>query len=109
MPTVYKVLAQSSPTLNSNVDIYTVPAANSAVISTASISNLTATPAVVSLAIRPAGQTLSNVNYIMRNITVSNNDTLLLTLGTTMAATDVMTANVTTANVSISLFGTEMY
>jgi len=111
MPTVYKVLAQSTPTLNSNTTVYTVPAGNSAVISTASICNLTSVPNVLSLAAVPSGSTLANLHYFTRNQTIAAQDTLLLTLGITLAAGDTIVANTVTAssNVSIALWGSEVY
>jgi len=111
MPTVYKVLAQSTPTLNSNTTVYTVPAANSAVISTVSICNLTGVAGVLSLAAVPSGSTLANLHYFTRNQTIAAQDTLLLTLGITLAAGDTIVANAITtgSNIAVAVWGSEVY
>jgi hypothetical protein len=42
MPTTYKVLGQAAPTANTLTDVYTVPSATQAVISTITVCNQTA-------------------------------------------------------------------
>ena len=109
MTITYKILAQSQPALNSNVTVYTVPAGNSAVISTVSVCNLTGQQGALSLAAVPSGSTLANLHYFMRSQTIAAQDTLLLTLGVTLGPGDTIQTNVTSANISISLWGSEVY
>jgi alpha-L-arabinofuranosidase len=110
MTTVYKVLAQSNPAANTLTTVYTVPAANSAVLSTIMIANISGTSnATYSLAVQKGGAALTSNNYIIFNSTVLANDSAALTLGITLAATDVLSANCSIANVAINVFGSEVY
>jgi hypothetical protein len=60
------------------------------------------------IAIRPAGATLANEHYIAYDVTVAASDSTTLTLGITLAATDVVTVYGSTANLSVSIFGSEI-
>jgi len=108
MASTYKVLAQSAPSATTNTDVYTVGSGKSAVVSTITICNRAASAATYRIAIRVAGSTLSNEEYIAYDATVPANDTISLTLGVTLAATDVVTVYASTANLSINLFGAEI-
>jgi hypothetical protein len=55
-----------------------------------------------------AGATLANEDYIAYDSTVPANDTINLTIGVTLAATDVVTVYASNANLSINLFGAEI-
>lgn len=109
MPAAYKVLGQSCPTGTSNVDIYTVPASTSAVVSTLSIANITNAAATYRVAVRPAGASIASQHWIAYDAGVAGNDSVMLTLGMSLAATDVVTVRASTANaVAFSLFGSEI-
>jgi hypothetical protein len=105
----YKVLGQLNPSANTLTTLYTVPASNSAVISTVTICNQSANVATFSLAVRPAGATIASQHYVNFNTPVPGNDTISVTLGMTLSATDVLTANANVATVSFNAFGTEIY
>ena len=107
MPTTYKVLGQSEPSANTDTTLYTVPAATSAVCSTMTIANKSL-GTTVRVAIRPAGASIADQHYIVYDATVGSNDTLFLTLGITLAATDVVTVRAANADVSFGLFGSEL-
>jgi hypothetical protein len=47
--------------------------------------------------------------YLIFDTTVLAKDTAALTLGITLGATDVLSANCSIANVSINVFGSEVY
>jgi hypothetical protein len=108
MPTIYKVLGQSAPAATTNVNLYTVPAATSAVISTIVVANRAGTASTYRIAIRPAGVTLANEDYIAYDVTVGGGDSTTLTLGITLAATDIVTIYASTANLSFNIFGSEI-
>jgi hypothetical protein len=107
MASTYKVLAQSAPSATTNTDVYTVGSGKSAVISTITVCNRS-TSATYRIAIRPAAATLANQHYIAYDATVAANDTVSLTIGVTLAATDVVTVYGSTANLSINIFGAEI-
>jgi glucose-6-phosphate dehydrogenase assembly protein OpcA len=108
MPTVYKVLGQSAPSATTNTNVYTVPSATSAVVSTIVVANRAASPATYRIAIRPAGATIANQHYVAFDVTVGASDSTTLTLGITLAATDIITAYASTANLTFSVFGSEI-
>ena len=108
MATTYKVLAQSAPSATTATDIYTVPSATTAVLSTIVVANRTATDATYRIAVRPAGATLANQHYIAYDVTVGASDSTTITLGVTMAATDVLTVYASTADLSFNVFGSEI-
>jgi hypothetical protein len=108
MASTYKVLAQSAPSATTNTDAYTVGSGKSAVVSTITVCNRSATAATYRIAIRPLGATIANQHYVAYDATVAANDTISLTIGVTLAATDVVTVYASTANLSINLFGAEI-
>ena len=108
MASTYKVLAQSAPSATTNTDVYTVGSGKSAVVSTITVCNRGATSTTYRIAIRVAGATIANEDYIAYDSTVPANDTINLTIGITLAATDVVTVYASTANLSFNLFGAEI-
>lgn len=107
MPNVYKVLGQSAPSATTNTNIYTVPAATSTVCSTLVICNQGITT-TFRVAVRPAGATLAAQHYIAYDNYVNQYDSVFLTLGISLAATDIVTVYAGSATLSFSLFGTEI-
>jgi len=108
MASTYKVLAQSAPSATTNTDVYTVGSGKSAVVSTITVCNRAASAATYRIAIRVAGATLANEDYIAYDVAIAANDTTCLTLGVTLATTDVVTVYASTANFSFNLFGSEI-
>lgn len=108
MATAYKVLAQSAPAATTATDIYTVGSGKSAVISTLVVANRSATARTYRVAVRPAGATLANQHYLAYDVTVGASDSTTLTLGITLAATDVLTVYASTTDLSFSAFGSEI-
>jgi hypothetical protein len=108
MAYAYKVLGQSAPSATTNTDVYTVGSGKQAIISTITVANRSAVGVTYRIAIRPAGATLANQHYIAYDVGVSANDTIALTLGITLTATDVVTVYASTANLSFGIFGSEI-
>lgn len=107
MATTYKVLGQSNPAATTNTTLYTAPSATSTVCSTLAVCNQS-TSTTFRVAVRPAGAALAAQHYIIYDNYVEQFDTVFLTLGITLAATDVVTVYAGTANLSFSLFGSEI-
>lgn len=101
----YKVLGQVAPAATTNTTLYAAP--NPAVCSTLAICNR-GVSTTFRVAVRPAGAAISNEHYIVYDQTLAANDSMFLTLGMTLAATDVVTVYAGTANVSFNLFGSEI-
>lgn len=108
MANTYKVLGQSNPSATTATTLYTVPSATSAVCSTLCVCNLSTTSITYRVAVRPAGATLANQHYIVYDATLAGSDSAFLTLGISLAATDVVTVYASTENASFSLYGSEI-
>lgn len=106
MPTTYKVLGQSAPSATTDTDLYTVGSGKEAVASTLAICNR-GSAASFRVAVRPAGAAIANQHYIVYDAAIDASNSLFLTVGFTLAATDVVTVRANTADVSFSLFGSE--
>ena len=102
-----KVLGQSNPSATTATTLYTVPSAKEAVISSISIANLASSSATYRIAVRPAGASLANQHYLAYDVTVGAADTTIITVGITLATTDVVTIYASTANLAFSAFGDE--
>lgn len=108
MPSTYKVLGQAAPAATTPDDLYTVPAATQTVASTLVVCNRGTTNATVRVAVRPAGASILDEHYIVYDAVVPLHDSLFLTIGLSLNTTDVVTVQASTANVSFSLFGSEI-
>jgi len=102
-----KVLGQVNPSATTATTLYTVPSGKTAVISTLVVANLGTAGATYRIAIRIGGSTLSNEEYIAYDVALAANDSTALTLGITLAATDVVTVYASNANVAFNAFGDE--
>lgn len=107
MAATYKVLGQVNPAATTLTTLYTVPSAKSAVASTLTICNqgLTTT---VRVAVRPADEALDPKHYIVYDAVVNADDTLFLTIGVSLATTDIVSVYAGTATVSFNLYGSEV-
>ena len=108
MATTYKVLGTSNPAATTATALYTVPAGTSTIVSTINICNLAASNGTFRLAIRPAGATLANNHYLAYDTLIPSNDSVALTMGITLGATDVVTVYANSASISFLAFGTEI-
>jgi hypothetical protein len=108
MAITYKVLGQSNPSANTNTDLYTVPAATSTVCSTLVICNQAATGATFRIAVRPSGASITTSQYLSYDTNINANDSITLTIGITLATTDIVTVRANSTTVSFSLFGSEI-
>lgn len=111
MATAYKVLGQSAPSATTSTDIYTVPSATEAVISSIIVTNRGATSATYRLSIRPNGSpgaAPANQNYLAYDTSIGANDSVTLTLGITMDASDIVTVYASNSNLSFNVFGAEI-
>lgn len=108
MASTYKVLGQVAPAATTLTTLYTVPSSTSSVISTLAICNQGSSSITVRVAIRPAGAAIATQHYIVYDTPVSAYNTLFLTIGVSLATTDVVSVYTNSATASFSLFGTEI-
>jgi len=108
MPTAYKILGQVNPALTSSTDLYTVPAATSAVCSTLNIANLAATNGTFRIAVLSSGSSLQAKSYLAYDTVVPANDSIALTIGMTLGQYDKVQVYASSISQSFNLFGTEI-
>ena len=109
MPTAYKVLGQVAPAATTEVNLYTVPASTQAVVSSIAITNQAASSATFRVAVRPsADATTAAKHYLVYGTTVGAADTVVLTIGVTLAASDKIQVFGSTATLSFSAYGSEI-
>lgn len=89
------------------VTLYTVPSSTSTVCSTLVICNQ-GVSTVFRVAVRPAGAALEPKHYVIVDNTINQYDSVFLTLGVSLATTDVVSVYAGTTSVSFSLFGSEL-
>jgi hypothetical protein len=104
----YKIIAQASPTANTDTNLYTVPSSTQVAISSVMVCNRGTTAANYRIAMRPNGETLADKHYIAYGATVPANDTIAITVGLTADAADIVTVFSSSASVSFGIFGSEI-
>ena len=109
MTTTYKVLGQLATAAATEANVYVVPAANSAVISSVTVCNRSSTTTTYRLLVKVANAATTNSQYLVYDAIAPANDTVFLTLGLTLGAGDVLAANCAAATVSVNAFGSEIY
>jgi hypothetical protein len=108
MALAYKVLGQASPAAATYTDLFTSPSATETVVSTIVVANRQVGASTFRIAVRPAGETLSDKHFIAYNVGIEASDSTTLTLGITLAPTDVVTVWSLTNMLSFSAFGTQI-
>ncbi len=111
MANTYKRLGAINPSANTQTNVYVIPAATQAVISTVAICNQGANSTTYSLALMDSSQfnaAAPAATFLVRNAALSGSDTIFLTVGLTGNAGSVLVANTPNANISFSAFGSEI-
>jgi len=107
MADTLKVLGQLNPSAASLTDIYTVPGATEAIVSTVTVANRSATPTSFRISIAIAGAVDNDAQYISYDVAIGANEAKSFTLGIALATTDVIRVLATLATLSFSVFGVE--
>ena len=111
MANTYKRLGAINPSANTQTNVYVIPAATEAVISTVAICNQGANATTYSLALMPSSIFASpagSPHFLVRNAALAGSDTIFLTVGLTGNAGSVLVANTPNSNISFSAFGSEI-
>ena len=104
----YKVLGQVNPSATTATTAYTVPSATETIVSTISVCNQASSAATYRIAVRPDAASLAAEHYIVYGATVPASDSVMLTVGLTLNAGDVVTVYASSATLSFNLFGSEI-
>lgn len=112
MARTYRILGQINPAGNTLSNVYVVPSGNSAIISSIVIANLTdgqGTGNAFSISVNTASAPVTNANYLAYKVNCPIKDTVTLTLGVTLNAGSILSANANCGNFAFTAFGTEIY
>lgn len=104
----YKVLGQIAPAATTATAIYTVPSATEAVVSSIAVCERGGSSATFRLAVRPDGASLANQHYLVYDASLAANDTIILTIGVTMDATDILEAYASSGDMTFHAYGSEI-
>ena len=109
MAETFKILGQVAANSNTTTNVYTVPAATQAVVSSIVIVNRNVgANCTYRVAAQRAGAALANQHYIAFDAPIAALDTVALSLGVTLGNTDVISVYTANVNLSFSVFGTEI-
>lgn len=108
MANAYKVLGQNADASGLDVTLYTVPASTETIISSIIICNRENAANTFRIGIKVDGGAIAVEDYIVYDAIISANDTITLTLGITLDASDVISVGASDANVTFSCYGTEI-
>jgi hypothetical protein len=109
MATTYKILGQSAPADTSNANLYTVPSSTSTVVSTIAVANVTANVVQARIYARISGAAAAVGNAIMYDTNIPAYATSFVTIGATLATTDIITVRSSTASaLTFTAFGSEI-
>ena len=108
MAIAYKVLGQVAPSATTSTTVYTVPASTEAIVSSVTICNRASSSGTFRLAVRPDGAALANEHYVVYDTGIAANDTIIMTVGLTLDAADVLEVYTSTADMSVNVYGSEI-
>jgi hypothetical protein len=109
MAITYKILGQAAvATSATQVDLYTVPSATEAVVSSIVIANRDSAAATFRLSFAPAGAAIADGQYAAYDVTVGGSDSTIITIGATLAATDKIRVYASSVNLTFTAFGSEI-
>lgn len=111
MAQTYKRLGAINPSANTQTNVYVVPAATEAVVSTITICNQTSSNASYSLMLMTASEfnaAAPVATFLVRGATVPAADSIILTIGLTANAGSILAANTSNGSISFAAFGSEI-
>ena len=108
MAEVIKTLAQVAPLSTTATDAYIVPVSTSTVISTITVCNQGASAGAFRISVAKAGAELDVKQYIYFDQHIGGKATYAITLGITLAASDVIRVFASSASMSFNIFGSEI-
>ena len=108
MAVAYKVLGQQAPAANTQTTIYTVPGSTSALCSTLVVAELSGAATTFCIRIKVAGAADADKQMIAKNVVIGANEMLTITIGWTLATTDVVQVSSVGGTVAFTLFGQEV-
>jgi hypothetical protein len=105
----YKILGQANPlTSNTETVLYTVPNGFMAFGSVLNVCNTDTTTATCRIAVRPAAITSTTKTFIVYDAPINPYDGLVLTIGLSLAPTDIVSVWASTSSLAFTFSGSEV-
>lgn len=108
MANAYKILGQVADASLNDVELYLVPAATEAIVSTIVICNREAAANTFRIATKSDNSAVANEDYVAYDTSIAANDTITLTLGVTLQTGAEISVGASDANVTFQAYGTEI-
>jgi len=109
MATTNKILGQINPGDTAVNDLYTVPSATSAVVSSITATNVDGTASNISIYVVASGDTAGTQNALVYEAELGANTIQAFTLGVTLAAADKLQVELATSSAAtFQAFGSEI-
>lgn len=108
MAQTIKCLAQVSPAATTLTTLYTVPGSTSTTVSTLTVCNQNAGAGSFRISVQVAAAADNVKQYLYFDEPIGGNRSYPITLGITLAATDVVKCYASATNISFNLFGVEI-
>ena len=108
MANAYKILGQVADASANDVELYLVPSATEAIVSTIVVTNREAAANTFRIATKSDNSAVADTDYIAYDTSIAANDSLTLTLGITLEAGAEISVGASDANVTFQAYGTEI-
>lgn len=108
MANAYKILGQVADASANDVELYLVPAATEAIVSTIVVCNREAAANTFRIATKSDNSAVANADYVAYDTNIGANDTITLTLGVTLQTGAEISVGASDANVTFQAYGTEI-
>jgi hypothetical protein len=108
MSATYRNLGQVAPLATAETDLYTVPSPVAAICSSLVVCNRGTGATTFRVSVSISGAVTATKDYLYYDVPIAGNDTFIATIGVTLSANDVMRVYAGNANLSFSLWGTQI-
>ena len=108
MAEALKVLGQVDAPATTLTALYTVPGSTSVTVSTLAVCNRNSAMRTFRVSVAVGGASDDPKQYIVYDMQLLGNDAVFLTIGITLAATDVVRVYASDTGLSFGLFGVEV-
>jgi hypothetical protein len=108
MALTYKILGQQAPAATTETDLYTVPASTEVIISSLIVTERAGGTPTFRISVSANGAATANKDYLVYDLALTANQTVIYKLGITLDATDKIRVYASDANVTFQVFGTEI-
>ena len=108
MTEVLKTLGQLVPSATTLTDLYTVPAATQASVSSLIVCNRGSAAQTFRFSVAVAGAADATKQYVYWDLSVPANDCFISTVGISLGATDVLRVYASSTDLSFQVFGAEV-